>query len=91
MKSGTCNRVSVGTLNGELGLVTDSKGMAEILNRQYTSVFTREVLEDMPVAEALYSGDSPLEDVGFVRDEVVKKLKNIKCSSRTPGLPLVYI
>ena len=40
MKSKTCNRISVGPLNGEGGLVTDKQGMAEILNRQYTSVFT---------------------------------------------------
>ena len=89
MKSKISNRVSVGPLKGEGGLVTDSKGMAEILNRQYTSVFTREGLEDMPEAEALYTGDSPLEDVGFEREEVVKKLRNIK-QTGAPGPDLVW-
>ena len=36
----TSNRVSVGPLRGEDGLVTDSKEMAGILNAQYTSVLT---------------------------------------------------
>ena len=63
MKSKTSNRVSVGPLRGENGLVTDSKEMAGILNAQYTSVFTMEDTASMPEPEYLFTGDDPLSEV----------------------------
>ena len=54
------------------------------------SLFTREVLEDMPVAETLYTGDSPLKVLEFGRDEVVKKLKNIE-QTGDPGPDMVWL
>ena len=84
LKSKTCNRVSVGPLRGEEGLVTDDKGMAGMLNAQYTSVFTSEDTTNMPDPEFLYTGDDPLSEVRFEREEVEKKLRNIKASG-APG------
>jgi ribonuclease P/MRP protein subunit RPP40 len=84
LKSKTCNRVSVGPLIGEEGLVTDDKGMAGMLNAQYTSVFTSEDTTNMPDPEFLYTGDDPLSEVRFEREEVEKKLRNIKASG-APG------
>ena len=40
LKKTTSNRVSVGPVIGDAGMVTDSKEMAEMLNDQYCSVFT---------------------------------------------------
>ena len=89
MKSKTSNRVSVGPLVGEGGMVTDNKEMAGILNAQYTGVFTREETGDLPEAEILYTGDEPLTDIRFEREEVEKKLKNIK-QSGAPGPDKVW-
>jgi signal recognition particle subunit SEC65 len=89
LKSKTSNRVSVGPLMGEDGLVTDSKEMASILNAQYTSVFTREDTTNMPGPEYLFTGDDPLTDVRFEKEEVEKKLKNIKASG-APGPDKVW-
>ena len=84
LKSKTSNRVGVGPLSGEEGLVSDDKEMAGILNAQYTSVFTSEDLTNMPEPEVLFTGDDPLTDVRFEREEVEKKLKSIKASG-APG------
>ena len=84
LKSKTSNRVGVGPLRGEDGLVSDDKEMAGILNAQYSSVFTSEDLTNMPEPETLYTGDDPLTDVRFEVGEVEKKLKNIKASG-APG------
>jgi hypothetical protein len=89
MKSKTSNRVSVGPLVGEGGMVTDNKEMAGILNAQYTAVFTREETGVLPEAESLYTGDDPLTDIRFEREEVEKKLKNIK-QSGAPGPDKVW-
>ena len=43
----------------------------------------------MPVAETLYTGDSPLKVLEFGRDEVVKKLRNIK-QTGDPGPDMVW-
>ena len=89
LKSKTSNRVSVGPLRGEDGLVTDSKEMAGILNAQYTSVFTMEDTANMPEPEYLFTGDDPLTEVRFERDEAERKLKNIKASG-APGPDKVW-
>ena len=89
MKSKTANKVRVGPLVGEEGLVTDSKEMAGILNAQYTSVFTTEDTNNMPEPEHLFTGDDPLTEVRFERGEVEGKLKNIKASG-APGPDKVW-
>ena len=70
-------------------MVTDNKVMAGILNAQYTAVFTREDTGDLPEAESLYTGNDPLTDIRFEREEVEKKLKNIK-QSGAPGPDKVW-
>ena len=58
--------------------------MAGILNAQYTSVFTRGNTTNMPEPECLFTGDDPLTEVSFKREEIEKKLKKIK-ASEAPG------
>ena len=89
MKSKTANRVSVGPLVGEGGMVTDSKEMAGILNAQYTGVFTREATGDLPQAETMYVGEEPLTDIKFEEEEVERKLRNIK-QTGAPGPDKVW-
>ena len=84
MKKKTSNRVSVGPLKEGNELVTDNKKMAEMLNKWYCSVFTRENLQQIPEAEQLFTGDSPLNSVNFTPDSVLKKLKKLNPNS-APG------
>ena len=74
----------MGPLVGEAGMVTDNKVMAGILNAQYTAVFTREDTSDLPEAKSLYTGNDPLTDIRFEREEVEKKL--VWCSRPGQGL-----
>ena len=58
MKKKTSNRVTVGPLKDEQDkLVTDSKKQANILNRWYCSVFTREDTSNVPEAGDVYEGN----------------------------------
>ena len=89
LKSKTSNKVSVGPLVGEDGLVTGNKEMAGILNAQYTRVFTREDTTHLPEPEHLFGGDMPLTEVEFRKEDVEKKLRNIKATG-APGPDKVW-
>ena len=84
MKKKTSNRVSVGPLKDGEKIVTDNKEMAEMLNNWYLSVFTRENLEQMPEAEQLFTGETPLISVKFTPNKVLEKLKELKPNA-APG------
>jgi hypothetical protein len=56
----------------------------EAWDPQYTSVFTRGDTTNMPEPEYLFTGDDPLTVLSLKREEVEKKLKNIKASG-APG------
>ena len=64
-------------------MVTDSKEMAEMLNDQYCSVFTREGVE-RPEVEQLFRGEDGLKDMQLQAGKVEKKLKQLKPSA-APG------
>ena len=89
LKGKTNNRVSVGPLMGEEGRLTDNKEMVGILNAQYTSMVTREDTIHFPEPELLFRGDDPLTEVRFMREEVEKKLRNLKVSV-APGPDKVW-
>ena len=85
MKKNTSNRVSVGPLKDDQDkLVTDSKEQANILNRWYCSVFTREDTSNVPEAVDVYDGNDILEEVVITREKVRKKLLSLKPKS-APG------
>ena len=85
MKKKTSNRVSVGPLKDDQDkLVTDSKEQANILNRWYCSVFTREDTSNVPEAVDVYDGNDILEEVVITREKVRKKLLSLKPKS-APG------
>ena len=84
MKKKTSNHISVGPLKEGDKLVTDNKEIAEMLNSWYCSVFTRENLQQMPEAEQLFTGESPLISVKFTPSIVLEKLKELKPNA-APG------
>ena len=85
IKKKSSNRVSVGPLkNSDEELVTDDKEMADILNRHYCNMFTREDMSGMPTVENLHKGEDKLTSVQFNKDQVTKKLSKLKPAS-APG------
>ena len=86
MKKKTSNRVGVGPLKDSAGnLITDDDKMAELLNDFFCSVFTQEDCSNIPDAEQLFTGDTPLETVEVTEDKVKKKLEKLKpCSAPGP-------
>ena len=83
------NRVSVGPLREGGKTVTDSLEMANILNSHYCRSFTKEDLSQVPKAEKLYQGEEPLVKVVFTREEVKKKLLELRPDS-APGPDRVW-
>jgi hypothetical protein len=79
LKKKTSTRAAVGPLRGpDNSVVTDSKGMAGILNKFFSSVFSEEGAEPVPEVNGTYLCDERLTSVNFrVRDtrELIKKLK----------------
>ena len=85
MKKKTSNRVGVGPLKDSTGKVTtDDDKMAGLLNDFFCSVFTREDCSNMPEAEQLFTGDTPLETTEITEVKVKEKLEKLKPSS-APG------
>ena len=79
IKKKTSNKVTVGPLKDADGnLVVDDKEMAEILNKHYCNMFTREDMSSMLEVEKLYQGEENLTSVNFTADKVTAKLKKLK-------------
>ena len=83
------NKVTVGPLREGGRTVTDSTEMSNILNDHYCRSFTREDLSQVPEAERLYRGEEPLVNVVFTREEVRKKLMELRPDS-APGPDRVW-
>jgi hypothetical protein len=86
LKQKTTTRAAVGPLRDQdNSVVTDSMGMAKILNQFFSSVFTEEGAEPVPEVSGNYQYRESLRSVNFrVKDtrELIKKLK----TSGAPGL-----
>ena len=79
LKSRTSTRQSVGPLKDGEELVTDSTCMANMLNKFFASVFTKETVE-IPEPSTRNS-DSTLEDIKFPIETIVSKIKALNPSS----------
>ncbi len=78
MKLKTQSRPSIGPLKNEDGqTVTSDEGMAEILNKAFQEVFTRESTTNIPVPETKCEGNF-LENVKFRTAEVKKKIRALR-------------
>jgi hypothetical protein len=74
----TQSRPSIGPLKDKQGkVVTDDEGMAELLNKAFKDVFTREDTTGIPTPESKWEGPF-LEDVKFRTAEVKKKIRTLK-------------
>ena len=82
----------MGPLEDENGVVVkDDTRTAEILNQYFTSVFTHEVLENLPDPRQVFRGtvEEEMAGVDVGREVVVKKLKELK-PDKTPGVDNIY-
>jgi hypothetical protein len=78
IKQKTQSRPSIRPLkNSEGETVTDSQGMAELLNACFKDVFTKESAEEAPEPENLQT-ESVLTTVHFRVRDVIKKMRNLK-------------
>ena len=79
------NKESVGPLKDSTGAtVTDDSSMANVLNCFFSSVFTEEDLNNLPVPKKMYHGNNPLNRVEFSEELVKEKLVKLKLYS-APG------
>ena len=90
IKKKTSNKVTVGPLKSPDGtMVTDDREMADILNKHYCNMFTREDLSSMPSVEKLFQGVDSLSTASFSKENVTAKLKRLKPTS-APGPDKVW-
>ena len=73
------NRVKVGPLKDEQGnLVAGGKEKAELLNKQYSSVFTRVEGGEVPRCEKKVEEGKEIHSVEFTPDKVLKKIETLR-------------
>jgi hypothetical protein len=83
VKSKTKSRTGIGPLKMENGSITsDSKEMAELLNKYFTSVFEKERLDNLPAKQS--ETESRLNTIDITRELVLEKLKGLKINA-APG------
>ena len=65
--------------------VSDDLGMADILNKFFSSVFTDENVASMPVPDQVFQGDVPLQTAHICPEAVKAKISKLKpCSAPGP-------
>ena len=83
IKSKSKTVTSIGPLKNSSGsLISSEKEIAEILNRFFASVFTKEDISNIPVRES--ETDVRLENVVFTTNKIRDKIKGLKPNS-APG------
>ena len=80
IKSKTKSRISVGPLKQGEELITDNKQMADMLNTQFSSVFSNEDASHVPDCPDTSQGFK-LENTYFDEETVRNKIKKIKVSA----------
>jgi hypothetical protein len=82
VKKKTRSRPSIGPLRNEKNeTVTDDQGMTEVLNRFFSSVFTKERTDKIPTAAEMRTEAMP--DVGITDKIVRAKIRKLKPASAT--------
>ena len=84
VKAKTKSRTAVGPLKVDNVIISEDKEMAETLNGFFTSVFTRENTENIPVSPNLNISGTYLSNLQFSKSEVEEKIKLLKTDS-SPG------
>ena len=90
MQSKTKVKGSIEGLESENGdIVTDNHGKANILNDYFTSVFTKENLEEIPDLPLRPLPQGTLEHIDIQEEEVYKLLKSVN-ASKSQGVDKVH-
>ena len=83
IKSKTKSKSTIGPLrNTEGQLITDDRGMADELNKYFSSVFTIENLENIPILEQ--ETENRLETINISWARIRRQIKNLRTGS-APG------
>ncbi len=77
-------RAGVANLETKDGKATCDQTKAEVLNNFFTSVFTREMLSNIPILDMLDKINTPLEKI-LITDELVKKKLDKLKPTKSPG------
>ncbi len=86
--SKTRTKDKVGRLTDENGeTITNDSKTADILNEYFSSVFTQEILQNLPNPKQIFTGedDDILDHVNLSRDEISKTLTVLK-PEKAPGV-----
>ena len=83
MKSKSKTKNGIGPLkSSSRALITDEKDMAEMLNKFFATVFTKEDISNIPVRES--ETEIRLENVTFTTSKIREKIRGLKTNS-APG------
>ena len=91
-RSKTKTKDTVGPLKDPDGrIINDDNKTATIFNEYFTSVFTQEVLDNLPEPRNIFQGEHEemLHSVELLPENVLKKLNNIK-PEKAPGVDNIY-
>ena len=81
---------AIGPLKNEEGTIINSdNGMAELMNRYFTVVYTVEDLQNIPHVPLVYTGTSPLRKINITVDRVREKIRKLN-ANKSPGPDGIY-
>ena len=84
LNSRTSNKAFVGPLKDNGSMVTEDSTKVEVLNSSFSSMFTKEDPNNVPVPTQVYTGVLPLQNVEFTEKDVANKINKLKSTS-APG------
>ncbi len=90
-RSKTRSKDKVGPLTDENGdSITNDSKTADVLNEYFSSVFTQDILENLPNPKQIFTGEDGdiLDNVNLSPDEILKKLTVLK-PKKAPGVDLI--
>ena len=86
MNSKSRTRAKIGPLNdGKGGLIQDNKEMSIILNKIFSTVFTKEDLSNIPVAKVRVKDGEGIEEVRIEKKDVTKAIEKLKRNKSAGG------
>lgn len=80
----------VGPLKDDDGVIqTEDSNIVKLLNTQFSSVFTAENLNYLPIPEQVFDSSSPLTDLNITPDLVSQKIERLN-PNKAPGPDKIY-
>lgn len=76
---------AIGPLKDEQdNIISSDEGMADLLNKYFVSVYTKENLQEIPSAAILYQGNNPLRKIDITLERVREKIRKLN-ANKSPG------